>query len=100
MESYSTSLSTLDISYYLTSIYDHSVSSSFSKVVQKLVPALDTIVCLMNALVDRCGMEKAFLFDVASKLYIATDEKDPSYLNDLTRGRKIVLRRLHSSGIS
>jgi len=75
MESFNSDLSSLDVHYYLTSIYDHSVFSSFSKVAQKLVPALPTISSLMNVLVDRCGMEKAFLFDVASKLYIATDSR-------------------------
>ncbi|GMH47411.1 hypothetical protein TrVE_jg4850 [Triparma verrucosa] len=66
-------LDNVNVEYYLTSIYDHSVYESFSKVVQKLVPALNTIESLLNVLVERNGMEKAFLFDVASKLYISTD---------------------------
>lgn len=66
-------LENVHIEYFLTSIYDHSVYESFSKVVQKLVPALSTIESLLNVLVERNGMEKAFLFDVASKLYISTD---------------------------
>lgn len=61
------------ISYHLTSIYDHSVFEAFSRVVQKLIPQLPTLENLLNALVSTCSMEKAYLFDVASKLYISTD---------------------------
>jgi len=61
------------ISYHLTSIYDHSVFEAFSKVVQKLIPQLPTLETLLNVFVSTCSMEKAYLFDVASKLYICTD---------------------------
>ena len=61
------------ISYHLTSIYDHSVFEAFSRVVQKLIPQLPTLENLLNVLVSTCAMEKAYLFDVASKLYISTD---------------------------
>ncbi len=63
----------VQISYHLTSIYDHSVFEAFSRVVQKLIPQLPTLENLLNVLVSRCAMEKAYLFDVASKLYISTD---------------------------
>lgn len=45
----------------------------FSRVVQKLIPQLPVLDNLLNVLVSRCAMEKAYLFDVASKLYISTD---------------------------
>jgi len=61
------------IAYHLTSIYDHSVFEAFSRVVQKLIPQLPTLENLLNVLVSTCSMEKAYLFDVASKLYISTD---------------------------
>jgi len=63
----------VSISYHLTSIYDHSVFESFSRVVQKLIPQVPTLENLLNVLVSTCSMEKAYLFDVASKLYISTD---------------------------
>ncbi|GMH53249.1 hypothetical protein TrRE_jg5492 [Triparma retinervis] len=63
----------VEVAYFLTSIYDHSVFEAFSKVTQKLVPTLPTISALCNVLVGRCNMEKVFLFDVVSKLYISTD---------------------------
>jgi len=61
------------ISYHLTSIYDHSVFEAVSRVVQKLIPQLPTLEKLLDVLVSTCSMEKAYLFDVASKLYISTD---------------------------
>ncbi|KAF6032933.1 hypothetical protein EB796_000078 [Bugula neritina] len=65
----------LDItfSFYLTSIYDHSIFEAFSKVVQKLIPQLPTLEHLLNILIQNSCIEKAFLFDVVSKIYIATD---------------------------
>lgn len=63
----------IHLSFYLTSIYDHSIFEAFSKVVQKLIPQLPTLENLLNILISHSGIEKAFLFDVVSKIYIATD---------------------------
>ncbi|KAF8441893.1 Gtr1/RagA G protein conserved region-domain-containing protein [Kalaharituber pfeilii] len=63
----------VQISYHLTSIYDHSIFEAFSKVIQKLIPQLGTLENLLNVLCSNSGIEKAFLFDVLSKIYIATD---------------------------
>ncbi|XP_077989975.1 ras-related GTP-binding protein C-like isoform X2 [Glandiceps talaboti] len=67
------SLDNVHLSFYLTSIYDHSIFEAFSKVVQKLIPQLPTLENLLNILISNSGIEKAFLFDVVSKIYIATD---------------------------
>ncbi|KAM4538979.1 ras-related GTP-binding protein C-like [Odontesthes bonariensis] len=67
------SLEKLHLSFYLTSIYDHSIFEAFSKVVQKLIPQLPTLENLLNIFISHSGIEKAFLFDVVSKIYIATD---------------------------
>ncbi|KAM6959509.1 ras-related GTP binding Cb isoform 2-T2 [Aplochiton taeniatus] len=67
------SLDRLHLSIYLTSIYDHSIFEAFSKVVQKLIPQLPTLENLLNIFISNSGIEKAFLFDVVSKIYIATD---------------------------
>ncbi|XP_071855151.1 ras-related GTP-binding protein C-like [Apostichopus japonicus] len=61
------------LSFYLTSIYDHSIFEAFSKVVQKLIPQLGTLENLLDILISNSCIEKAFLFDVDSKIYIATD---------------------------
>ncbi|RVE66620.1 hypothetical protein OJAV_G00109360 [Oryzias javanicus] len=67
------SLEKLHLSFYLTSIYDHSIFEAFSKVVQKLIPQLPTLENLLNIFISHSAIEKAFLFDVVSKIYIATD---------------------------
>jgi len=66
-------LENIHLSFYLTSIYDHSIFEAFSKVIQKLIPQLATLENLLNILCSNSGIEKAFLFDVVSKIYIATD---------------------------
>uniref|UniRef100_A0A8C4N276 Ras-related GTP-binding protein n=1 Tax=Eptatretus burgeri TaxID=7764 RepID=A0A8C4N276_EPTBU len=66
-------LEQIHLSFYLTSIYDHSIFEAFSKVVQKLIPQLPTLENLLNIFISNSGIEKAFLFDVVSKIYIATD---------------------------
>jgi len=66
-------LSNVHLSFHLTSIYDHSIFEAFSKVIQKLIPQLPTLENLLDILVSSCGLEKAFLIDVVSKIYVATD---------------------------
>lgn len=61
------------VSYYLTSIYDHSALEAFSKVVQKLVKPLPTLNNLLDILIASCGIDKSYLVDVVTKLYVATD---------------------------
>ncbi|KAL7645182.1 UNVERIFIED_CONTAM: hypothetical protein RMT77_003567 [Armadillidium vulgare] len=63
----------IHLSFYLTSIYDHSIFEAFSKVVQKIIPQLPTLEKLLNIFNSSSGIDKAFLFDVWSKIYIATD---------------------------
>lgn len=66
-------LDSVQLSMYLTSIYDHSILEAISKIVQKLIPELPVLENLLNIFIANSGVEKAFLFDVASKIYIATD---------------------------
>jgi Ras-related GTP-binding protein C/D len=61
------------VRYHLTSIYDHSIYEALSRVVQRLIPKLPVIENLLNVLTSACSMEKSYLFDVVSKLYISTD---------------------------
>ena len=56
-----------------TPVCDHSVFEAFSRVVHRLIPELPTLEYLLNILVGTYSMEKAYLFNVASKLYISTD---------------------------
>ena len=61
------------ISYYGTSIYDHTIFEAFSRVMQGLVPQLPTFEALLNTISANCRFEKVYLFDVFSKVYIASD---------------------------
>ena len=63
----------VNVSYYLTSIYDHTVFDALSKVVQKLFPFVEYIIAMLDSLHTSCGVEKAFIFDIISKIFIATD---------------------------
>lgn len=63
------------IHYHLTSIYDYSIFEAFSKIIQRLIPQLGTLENLLNILVNNTGMEKAYLFDILSKIYVASDTR-------------------------
>jgi len=41
-------LDQIQVTYHLTSIYDHSIFEAFSKVIQKLIPQLPTLENLLN----------------------------------------------------
>ncbi|MCJ1301754.1 hypothetical protein MMC08_004555 [Hypocenomyce scalaris] len=61
------------VSFYPTSIFDHSIFEAFSKVIQVLVPQLPTLEALLSTVAASCKMDKVYLFDVLSKIYIASD---------------------------
>ena len=69
------------VSYYQTSIFDHSIFEAMSKVVQNLLPQLPALEALLNKLCSTCRIQKAYLFDAVSKIYIATDAS-PTFLRD------------------
>ncbi|KAK5134512.1 hypothetical protein LTR08_006429 [Meristemomyces frigidus] len=69
------------VSYFQTSIFDHSVFEAMSKVVQKLLPQLPAMEALLNKLCSTCRIQKAYLFDTVSKIYVATDAS-PTFLKD------------------
>lgn len=70
-----------NVSYYQTSIFDHSIFEATSKVIQKLLPHLPAMEALLNKLCSTCKIQKAYLFDTGSKIYIATDAS-PTFLKD------------------
>lgn len=57
----------------MTSIYDHTIYEALSKVVQKLLPQVSFVTQMLDNLIDKSLIQKAFLFDVISKIYIASD---------------------------
>ncbi|CAI5448508.1 unnamed protein product [Caenorhabditis angaria] len=65
----------ITITYHLTSIYDHSIFEAFSKVVQNLVKQLPTLERLLDIFNQGSNVTKSFLFDIVSKIYVATDSE-------------------------
>lgn len=65
--------SSMNVFYHLTSVFDNSIYEALSKVIQKLLPEQGTLERLLDLLCQQCSMDKAFLFDPWSKIYIATD---------------------------
>jgi Ras-related GTP-binding protein C/D len=63
----------IPVNFHLTSIHDHSLQDAFSKVVHKLIDSLPYIEDLLNVFCGNSQATKAFLFDVKSRLYVATD---------------------------
>ncbi|RPB08813.1 hypothetical protein P167DRAFT_493506 [Morchella conica CCBAS932] len=61
------------IRYHLTSIYDRTLWEALSRVVQRVTPRLNAVEGLLDSLCENTGMVKIFLFDLYSKLYVATD---------------------------
>ena len=61
------------VSFHPTSIYDYGIFEAFSKVIQSLVPQLPVFEALLNTITASCRFEKVYLFDVLSKIYIASD---------------------------
>ncbi|KAJ6520922.1 Gtr1/RagA G protein Gtr2 [Mycena vulgaris] len=68
--------------FHLTSVYDHSLHEAFSKVLHKLIHVLPFLEDLLNVfcavlisqrIAQNSQSPKAFLFDAASRLYVATD---------------------------
>jgi len=66
-------LEDVHINFYMTSVYDYSVFEACSRVVQKLIPQSGTLESLLDALTTSSGIDKAFLFDVKSRIFIAAD---------------------------
>lgn len=63
----------VQVSFYLTSIFDHSIYEAFSRIVQKLIPELSYLENMLDNLIQHSKIEKAFLFDINSKIYVSTD---------------------------
>ncbi|TFY73869.1 hypothetical protein EWM64_g10143 [Hericium alpestre] len=61
------------LNFHLTSVYDHSIHEAFSKVLHRLIDSLPYLEHLLNVFVANSQSSKTFLFDVKSRLYVATD---------------------------
>ncbi|GJQ15377.1 hypothetical protein GpartN1_g7168.t1 [Galdieria partita] len=86
------------VSYRLTSIFDHSIYEAFSQVLQKLHPQTSLLERLLDTFVGYSGIENAFLFDAVSKLVVATDSS-PVHGNDFELCSDMIEVAIDISGI-
>ncbi|KAF9515312.1 hypothetical protein BS47DRAFT_1342001 [Hydnum rufescens UP504] len=70
-------LENLQITFHLTSVYDHTIYEAWSRVIQKLIPPLAALENLLNVLCSNSGLSKAFLFDIKTLTHVAADESPP-----------------------
>ncbi|CCC69560.1 hypothetical protein NCAS_0C05700 [Naumovozyma castellii] len=63
----------VQVSFYLTSIFDHSIYEAFSRIIQKLIPEISYLENMLDNLIQHSKIDKAFLFDINSKIYVSTD---------------------------
>jgi Ras-related GTP-binding protein C/D len=61
------------LNFYLTSVYDYTLQEAFSRVIHKLIDSLPYLENLLNVFCSNTSSPKAFLFDITSKLHVATD---------------------------
>jgi Ras-related GTP-binding protein C/D len=63
----------LQLNFHLTSVYDLSLHEAFSRVLHKLVDSLAYLEHLLNVFIANIQCPKAYLYDVKSRLFLATD---------------------------
>jgi Ras-related GTP-binding protein C/D len=80
LNEYDETLAELNYSIHFTSSMDETIFDATSKVIQKLIPEQAQLENLLNLMSNKASVEKAYLFDVRTKLYIATDSVQPNEL--------------------
>lgn len=72
----------VSINFYLTSIFDYTIYEAFSRITQKLILELPFLENLLDNFIMNChnSIEKIFLFDINSKIYISTDSSPVNIL--------------------
>ncbi|KAI0734278.1 Gtr1/RagA G protein conserved region-domain-containing protein [Fomitopsis betulina] len=63
----------IPINFHLTSIHDHTLHDAFSRTLHKSIESLPYLEDLLNVFCTNSQSSKAFLFDINSRLYVATD---------------------------
>ena len=64
----------INLTFYLTSIYNSTLFEAFSRIFQDLLPQNKNLSSLIEILSHNCGFLKAYLFDVFNKVYLAIDD--------------------------
>ncbi|KAJ2158860.1 hypothetical protein GGF46_003443, partial [Coemansia sp. RSA 552] len=66
-------LNTTNVYVFQTTIFDLSIREALSRVIQNLVPNSHSLETILNSFLSKSSLDKVFLFDIASKMYLARD---------------------------
>ncbi|KAJ2662570.1 GTP-binding protein gtr2 [Coemansia sp. RSA 1200] len=61
------------VQFFLTSIFEGVVNEAMSRVIQSLVPHRSSLQTILDSLCSKSGLDKVFLFDVSTRVYVAVD---------------------------
>ena len=64
-----------EIEFQFTSIFDYSIFEAFSKVIQRMIPCSPQLCKTLTHFANNSKIEKVYLFDLITKLHIATNEE-------------------------
>ncbi|KAJ2804085.1 hypothetical protein H4S07_004307 [Coemansia furcata] len=67
------SLNSTYVQFFLTTIFDETIREALSRVVRRLVPRYTTLETILNSFCSKSSLDKVFLFDISTKVYLATD---------------------------
>ncbi|KAJ2383983.1 hypothetical protein GGI23_007030, partial [Coemansia sp. RSA 2559] len=69
------------VQFFLTSIFDGNINEAMSRVIQNLVPHRSSLQTILDSLCSKSGLDKVFLFDIGTRIYIAVDSSptDPQF---------------------
>ncbi|KAJ1740697.1 GTP-binding protein gtr2 [Coemansia sp. RSA 989] len=67
-----------NVHVFLTTIFDQSIREALSRVLQYLVPKHSSLETILNSFCSKSSLDKVFLFDMNTKMYLATDSS-PTY---------------------
>ncbi|KAJ2447934.1 GTP-binding protein gtr2, partial [Coemansia sp. RSA 2424] len=67
------SMNSTFVQFFLTTIFDESIREALSRVIRRLVPKYSSLENIMNSFCSKSSLDKVFLFDIATKVYLATD---------------------------
>merc|ERR1712021_67643 len=64
---------TLPIAVHTTDLFNQTIFEATSRVIQKLIREQAQLENLLNMMISKASVAKAYLYDVQTKLYVATD---------------------------
>ena len=64
-------LKEITLNFYVTSIYNSTLFKIFYKIFQNMIAQNKILSILIDELTNSCRFEKAYLFDVSNKIYLA-----------------------------